>query len=290
MTSVFTRPGKPTTFGRTPQPALDKILRHEPSGRGVLVCLIGLAGTGKSSLLAQFPNCEFIVDKRDQGILDLMDYSETTGVNLPRSSVTVCDNYLNYKGTLEAAIEGPSDTIVLESLVGIQSFCDDYTMSHDYDSASNPKAGNQFVNYRQGLILSANVHFQALIDLMIRGQNSGKNIFLTGHSKIGSGKSVTSEDWVSQVLENSPEIGRRVNASFATILHIGQSVATIKPAGKVRATGDIVYSIYTELNPYFPAKNRMGLHGEIEYPSSPQEAYLVLCKALKLDPNTGKRL
>ena len=281
---------------RPAQPKLDKLLKPQPkakrisSGRGILCCLIGMPGVGKSSLLAQFPNSEFICDKRDQGILDLIDYAETTGVKTLASDVTVCQNYEHYVGSLDAAIQGEKDTIICESLVGIQSFCDDWTMKHDYDGDKNTKAGNQFVNYRQGLILSANVHLQKILDLLIQGQNAGKNMWMTGHSKIGTGKSVDADDWVSQVLENSPEFARRINATFATILHIGQSVDTIKPANKVRATGDITYSIYTELNPYFPAKNRMGLHGEIEYPPTPQLAYTALCRALKLNPQTGLRL
>lgn len=275
--------------GKTPMPKQRSNLQ-EQSGRGILLCLIGLPGIGKSSLLAQFPNCEFICDKRDQGILDLMDYSETTGIKLSRSDVTICSNYPTFLGTVQGAIEGPKSTIILESLIGIQSLCDDYTMSYAYDHPTNPKAANRFVNYREGYRISANVHFQAILDEMLKGQNAGKNMILTGHSKVGLGKSVTTEDWVSQVLNNEPEFSRRIDATFATILHIGQSLNTIKPGSKIRAEGDFVNNIYTEINPLFPAKNRMGLHGTIDYPITPQLAFLGLCNALRLNPRTGMRL
>lgn len=270
-----------TTIKRTPQPKLD-------SGRGILVCLIGLPGVGKSSLLAQFPNAEFIVDKRDQGILDLMDYSAQTKVQTKRKDVSVCDNYLEMRETLAAAVSGDKQTIILESLVGIQSFCDDYTMSVDYNQFGD-KARHNFINYRNGLSLSANSHFQVLLDLMILGQNRGKNMFITGHSKLGTGKAVVEDDWVSQILENGPEFSRRISATFATILHIGVTFPTTKTGNKSRASGDVVSKIYTNLNPHFPAKNRMALSVDIDYPNDPELAYLCVADAFRLDPKTGIR-
>lgn len=260
------------------------------SGRGILVCLIGLPGTGKSSLLSQFPNCEFIVDKRDQGILDLMDYSSTTGVRLNRSDVTVADSYLNYKGSLEAAIEGPKQTIICESMTGIQSLCDDHCLRTDYGYPGDVRANNRFVNYQEGYKIASNTYFQTLLDLMIKGQTKGKNMWLTGHSKVGQGKNITEDDWVSQVLNNDAAYCRRIDATFATILHIGTHVQIIAPKGKVRASGDVTFSLYPDFNPFFPAKNRMGLHNEIELPRSLPLAYKHLCAGLRLSPLTGIRL
>lgn len=265
-------------------------LLSKSSGRGLFICLIGAPGVGKTSLLAQFKSTKFICDKRDQGILDLIDYSTATKVKVTHSDVDVCDSYIDMKASLELAVDEPDlQNIVVESLVGIQAFCDDYTMEEDYDSRINPKAKNNFVNYRNGLKISANSHFQDLIDIMLVGQNKGKNVWVTGHSKIGTAKSIDTDDWVSQVLCNDVEFSRRIDASFATILHIGVTTEVVKPGNKVRATGLTTGSIYTTPNPFFPGKNRMGLSYDIEYPDDCELAQKSLCAALKIDTIYGRR-
>lgn len=255
------------------------------------MALIGLPGVGKSSILSHFPNVKFICDKRDQGILDLIDYSSTTGVKLSPEDVVIVNSYNLLLGELQAAQHDTEHTtFVIESFVGIQSLCNDHTMVTDYDFPTNPRAANLFVNYRNGHDISANVHFQRLVDIMISLQNSGRNVWCTGHSKVGMEKNITGDDWVSQVLDLSPEMARRVKASFANILHIGQSVSTAKAGSKNRAMGEYTSCIYTDINPLFPAKNRMGLHDAINYEYGADNAYLGLCKALKLNPKTGLRL
>lgn len=253
------------------------------SGRGVLLCILGPPGVGKSSVLSQFPNVKFVVDRRDQGILDLMDYSAATHVNLRRDQIDVASDYLDLKAKLEMAVTGPASSVVIESLVGIQALCDDKCLKEDFEGKINP-----FVNYQNGYVASSVRYFQPLLDLMILGQEKGKNIFLTGHSKVGSGKNVSGDDWVSQISQSSPAVARRIDATFANIFHIGSTVSTVKPSGKIRASG-MSTSIYVDINPFFPAKNRMGLNGSIPYPSGVKESYIVLCSALSLDPLTGKR-
>jgi AAA domain len=265
------------------------------SGRGLLAMLISQPGLGKSSLLAQFPHVHFIVDSRDQGILDLIDYRQATKVKLTADDVEVVSSYEELEEALKAAIVNPDYwTIVCESLVGIQAFCTQRCLEVDYQLAENPgKARNNFINYRNGHDLAANSHFQLILDLLIAGQNRGKGMWMTGHSKVGTAKSITvsSDDFVADLIEATPEMARRVNATFANIFHIGTSAVTNKSFSmpKAKATGDVTRCIYCTNNPHFPAKNRMGLFNDIDYPEDVELAYQVLCNAMSLDPATGRR-
>lgn len=251
------------------------------STRGVLVFLISQPGMGKSSMLSQFPNCRFIVDYRDQGILDLIDYG---AVPLPRKNVVVCGDFASYHKALAESVDGNWQTIVCESLVGIQAICEDLCLLKDYDSKLNT-----FNNFSNGTRAAANTYFQALLDLMLKGQNLGKNMFLTGHSKVGTGKNISGEDWVSATTQCAPAFAARLEATFANIFHIGATVSTMSTGARIKATGYDV-NMYTTWNPFFPAKNRMGLSVNIPYPNNLKEAYKALCQGLKLSPLTGTRI
>lgn len=265
------------------------------SGRGLLICLLSQPGLGKSSLIAQFPKVHFICDYRDQGILDLIDYKAATKVKLTQKDVDVVKDYDNLKSAIEVAINDPDIwTIAVESLVGIQAFCTQRCLDIDYSFAENPgKARNNYINYRNGHDLAANSHFQEILDLLIAGQSKGKGMWLTGHSKVGTAKSITvgTEDFIADLIESTPEMARRVNATFANILHIGSTSITTKAYGmpKAKATGEVTHSIYCAHNPHFPAKNRMGLFNDLDYPRDVELAYQGLCSALSLDTATGRR-
>lgn len=265
------------------------------SGRGLLAALISQPGLGKSSLLAQFPHVHFICDSRDQGILDLIDYRQATKVKLGVKDVEVVKSYDELEQSLKAAIVNPDYwTIVCESLVGIQAFCTQRCLEQDYQLAENPgKARNNYINYRNGHDLAANSHFQGILDLMIKGQENGKGMWMTGHSKVGTAKSITvgTDDFIADLIECTPEMARRVNATFANIFHIGSTSITSKTFGmpKAKATGESTRSIYCTHNPHFPAKNRMGLFNDIDYPEDVELAYQTLCAAMSLDPATGRR-
>lgn len=253
----------------------------KPSGRGLLICLLAKPGLGKTSLLAQIPDVEFICDCRDQGILDLIEYAEQTKVFIPRERIHVVDSFQSLLTTVKMS---SAPTLAIESLVGIQALCEDQALEIDYESSAKG-----FCAFRNGFDTAANKYFQELIDVLLDKQEKKQNVFVTGHAKTGTAKAVVGDDWVSQVMECRPEIARRVDASFQNILHIGSITSTSKPAGKVRA-GGMSTQMYFDINPHFPGKNRMGLVGSEEYPADAESAYKMLCNLLKFSPTTFRRL
>lgn len=256
-----------------------------PGGRGLLICLISRPGLGKSSLLAQIPGIEFICDRRDQGILDLMEYPDETGVRISRDKVEIVKTFDDLKSALIAKSKSSCPVVGLESLVGIQSLCEDDALRIDYENK-----GGSFQNFQNGPNTAANKYYQQLIDIMLDMQTQDQTVIMTGHAKLGTGKAISGEDWISQVLEASPAMVRRIEASFSAILHIGSTISVNKQNKvKIRATS-MDTNVYVDVNPYFPAKNRMGLVDTFPWPPTAKEAYLELCKALRLNPATFKRM
>lgn len=265
------------------------------SGRGLLIALLSNPSMGKSSLLAQFPNVHFICDSRDTKILDLMDYSAQTGVALRRDQVEVVKSFTDLCDAVTDAGKSQSvSTVVVESLVGVQALATDHCMTTDYGLATDPvKAKNNFINYRNGHEMTAMVYFQKLLDCMISGQLNNKNMWITGHTKLGTAKSITvgTEDFIADIIECSPEIARRLKATIPNILHIGATNITQKAYGqpKAKATGESTSTLYCTQNPHFPAQNCLGVYSDIEFPRDPKLAYQAVCDLFKLDPSTGKR-
>lgn len=265
------------------------------SGRGLLIALLSNPSMGKSSLLSQFPNVHFICDSRDTKILDLMDYSEQTGVALRREQVEVVTSFIDLCDAVITASKDPEvSTIVIESLVGVQALATDHCMNTDYGYLTDPvKAKNGFINYRNGHEMTAMVYFQKLLDCMLAAQTKGKNVFITGHTKLGTAKSITvgTEDFIADIIECSPEIARRLKATIPNILHIGATNITQKAYGqpKAKATGESTSTLYCTQNPHFPAQNCLGVYSDIEFPRDPKLAYQAVCDLFKLDLTTGKR-
>lgn len=263
--------------------------KSTPSGRGIMLMLLAPPGLGKTSTIAQFPNAHFIVDPGEQGIFDLSDYSETTHVNIPESRVKMVSSYDRLLGTLDELGSDPAiPTICLESLVGISAMCDAACLLKEYGNSASA-----FEAYQNGAESSASNYLRPLLLRMAAIQSRGKNVIMTGHSRVGKERNIEGPDWVSQVMDVHRPAMRFLDANFANIFHIGVSMSVDrdrKTDGKTRAQSSST-DLYTKNNPFFIAKNRLGLtDGQYPWPTHPREAYLLLCKLLKLDPATGRRI
>lgn len=263
-----------------------KSMLNETSGpkRGSLICLIGKPGIGKSSFAQEFPDPDTIIEPRDQGVLDLA-YEGLIRTKTDR--IFLSSTYGAYLSNLSASINGTCKTIICESLKGLCSLCNDHCSATDHGGDYSPRS---FLNFQQGPIQAAEKYFQALIDMMLRAQNLGKHVILIGHSRSVAQDNKTGEDWLADTLECDKRVAAIVHGSFTNIFHIVDAVPTERRQGKTKATSGTSRWMYVNVNPHYLAKNRMGLVGEIEFPSSPKAAYLSYCSAAKRDPKTGYKL
>lgn len=230
-----------------------------------------------------FKDVVFICDPRDQSVKDLVSYGS---ISTP-ADIIVAQDFTSFLQAITDFRQSDHKVLVCESMTGIGALCDDMALITDF---GNDKY--KFVNFQNGYITAANVYFQKLIDEWLACQDLGKIVFVTAHTKVsGSGKNVTGEDWVSSALDTTPQIGRRLQATFPNIFNIGWYTSTEKVGARQKAT-DMKLKLYTGFNPLFPGKSKLGLtldDAEIDYPSSMEKVYELYCRLFRLSPETNKR-
>ena len=128
------------------------------------------------------------------------------------------------------------------------------------------------------------------MDLWKKAQNLGKHVVVVGHSRSVTQENKTGEDWLADTVEMDKRFSAIVSSQFMNVFHIVDAVPTERRQGKTKALGDSSRWIYVNVNPFYFAKNRMGLVGECSFPAVPRTAYLAYCAFASRDPRTGFKL
>lgn len=265
------------SLGAPPKPALTPALPP----RGMLMCLVGPAGCGKSSFAAQFPSPEAIIDPRDEGLIDLI-YEQQISMKLEQ--VHKSANFEEYKSNLSMAVQGRSKTIICESITGIQAMCYQSSSKNDYD---NDLSHKKFLNYQNGPITAAEKYFQVLLDLMLKAQNLGKHVILIGHTVPKQTANLEGDDYLSMLLGADKQMTLKIKATFMNIFVIAHE-AVLKE-GTTRASSQTKRWLFAHENPKYPSKNRMGIQSEFLFPTTAKGAYLEFCTQTNRDLRTAYR-
>lgn len=251
--------------------------------RGLLCCLVGPAGCGKSSFAAQWPSPEAIIDPRDEGLIDLIYEKQ---IDLPINKVFKSTSFASYRNNLSASVDGPCKTIICESITGIQAMCYGITSKDDYD---NDLSHKKFLNYQNGPITSAEKYFQVLLDLVLKAQNKGKHVWLIGHTVPKTVPNIEGEDFLATVLGADKQMTLRIKSTFMNIFVIAHAPVLKEGRGATKSTDDFKRWVYAHENPLYPSKNRMGIREEFPFPDTAKAAYLDFCQRTNRDPRTGYR-
>lgn len=253
--------------------------------RGLLCCLVGPAGCGKSSFAAQWPGVEAVIDPRDEGLIDLI-YEQQVPLTLDQ--VHRSDTYDKYRNNLSAAVAGKARTIVCESITGLQAMCYAEASKKDYD---NDLSHKKFLNYQNGPITAAEKYFQVLLDLMLKAQNLGKHVWLIGHTVHKTAANLEGEDYLTMLLGADKQLTLKIKSTFMNIFVIAQELVPPEEGfkkGQVKAGTHRTW-LFPHTNLKYPSKNRCGLTHEWLWPSNAKEAYSTFCKETNRDPRTGYR-
>lgn len=255
--------------------------------RGIFITLLGEPGTGKSSFADQWPACRFVIDPRDEGIIDLC-YEGLT--KTPLENIFKSSDYVAYKSNIVRAMNDPGcKTIVCESIDGIQDLCLDHCSKTDHGGDTGPTS---FRNYQAGPIQADSKYFKELIDMLQLAQNRGKHIILVGHVKTKPKPNPGGADWLCSTFSCDDRFGARIGKTCSAVLQIVDLVST---AGRDQTRSKATSSeanrfVYTSANPLYSAKNRIGLSGGFIFPKTPAEAYMAWCQYSKRSPKTGYRV
>lgn len=254
--------------------------------RGILLAVIGEPGTGKSSFADQWPACRFVIDPRDEGIVDLC-YEGLTKTSL--ESIYRSTDYTTYKNNIIKATNDLScKTIVCESVDGIQDLCMDHCSRTDHGGDTGPTS---FRNYQAGPIQADAKYFKDLVDLMQAAQNRGKHVILVGHIKTKPKPNPGGADWLRDTLSCDDRFAARIGKTFSAIMQV-VDLANVsgRDVTRSKATSGVNRFAYISANPQYFAKNRMGLLGGFMVPGTAAEMYSAWCTFAKRSPKTGYRI
>jgi len=240
----------------------------------ITTLLYGPSGNGKTSFAAQFPKPGFICDSQERGIDFLCRaklcpdpvWSETIDADAASS----WDKLL--KRIWDAALDRSIQTLVLESITGIENICFIY---HCREHFNNDHSREGFYNRWQGPKNAARFDWPKLISALDAVHQNGKNVVVTAHCQVKEESDPRGVNVIKYVPYCEKDTWARLHRWASSVFFLGQilEVDTSKQGLRKVAKQDFDRVIYTEGTPYCVAKNWYGLHGNIPLGSSPQEGY-----------------
>lgn len=253
--------------------------------RAISGIVFGPTGCGKTSFLANWPRCGFIIDSQEQGIYYLVE----RGLVPPPVFIWEIPN--SAKGW-DAVVEKVGlaalqdiDTLNIETITGFEAICflDHANRHYKASDIGNPETG--FYSFQKGPKNTAKFDFPKLIDAANVCLRSGKNVWISGHSMQKEEISYNGIRYQKNIPVAEKEIWVRL-ARWASIvafygLKIEQDTEASRGALKKTATPNIDRLLYVDQTPYCEAKNWFGLQGVINAGKTGLECYQNFTKALE---------
>lgn len=232
---------------------LSSLKKSQPEANP-LILLYGVAGVGKDTLAAEFPNAVRI---------KTADENVPKGVEIPEIEVST---YAQLDDTFAALAtqEHGFDTLIISSLDGIEQVIWANTC------AQNNWANIEQVDYGKGYVAADADWAQFLSDLRLLRKRRNMTIVIVGHTEIGKFDDPASAAY-SRYLPNLHKRARDLVIDAADITaFVNYRVSITKEKGdfgkeKTTAGGAGQRIIYLEERPGFIAKNRYGMPPEVAF-------------------------
>lgn len=252
----------------------------------ISMVLYGPSGSGKTSFAAHFPRCGFICDSQEQGIVylahrDLVpqpSWIETFEVDDNTSWPKLISRIQ------KAAIDSSIDTLVVESLTGLENMCFLYhCKEHFNDNWDGTEGRGGFFQYARGPESASRLEIPKFLTALNTCLKGGKNVILTAHSFEKQDMSPDGTEFLKHTPYATKHVWQRIHRWAVTLLFLGtkfEEDKSVKGLKKV-AKPDMDRLIYTEGTPTCAAKNWLGLKGVIPMGSSGKQAYENFLKALQ---------
>jgi hypothetical protein len=235
------------------------------------VVLYGPSGVGKSSFCAQFPKPVFLCDTQEKGIVTLGKYKRVPQVEV----ITVHDFHSVLRELVELR-NSDFETIVVESLTGVEKYCFKQVCSEHYD-------GNMasFMSYFQGPRTSARDEWPKLFDACESVVEAGKNIIVTAHAHtkpFPNPEGPDFERWTPYCDKESWQVAHRW-ARCVLFYNYHYNISQEGTRKKVKSREQRF--LFAEWQPTADAKNQYGLPALIDAGDSGKEAYQAFVKCFE---------
>lgn len=237
-------------------------------------------GFGKTSLAAHAPKPIFIQTRGETGLDALINSGQLPDTpHFPE--IQSWEDFLAAIRLLTED-EHPYKTLVIDTVNGAERLCYEFVCQRDFNGEWGDRG---FGSYMRGYEVSL-AEWRMFLNLLDELRRTKKmTIFMLIHTKIKTFKNPMGADydrWSPDMHEKCWGLTHKWSdailfGNFETVVISDKKDSTRK--GKVAANSARI--LYTEQQPAFDAKNRMGLPGEIEMGSSAQEGWNNLANAIK---------
>lgn len=246
------------------------------------------SGGGKTSLAARFPRCGFICDSQERGVQILASrklipppkFIEYVDANSWKSWEKLLIRIVQAKGD-------DIDTLVVESMTGIENICFLYHGKHKFCTPQHPEGDftkEGFYNRWQGPKNAARFDWPDLMEALNEVLESGKNVIVTAHAQ---SKEVPDPMGVS-VLKYAPysekDTWTRLHRWASLVGFLAQRIREDRQNKSLKkiAAPDFDRLLYVSPTPFCEAKNWYGMQGPLPQFDSPDKAYGELASQLGL--------
>lgn len=246
------------------------------------------AGTGKTSFVAHFPRCGFIIDSHERGISYLVSRKLVPDPVFIHDFPNEAKSWPKLIDTVNMAIAEPIDTLVIESLIGLQTILFKYHAKERFATSEYPDgdmSSTGFFSFQKGPKNAANFDFPDFMDAVLRVIQHGKNVIITGHSMDKQEISPNGTVYQKSIPICEKEIWSRLSRWASIIAYMSCKVVqdSEKSRGLLKkvARPETDRLLYLDATAWCEAKNWYGLNSVIPCGNSGAECYRNFMQALK---------
>jgi hypothetical protein len=218
----------------------------------------GITGTGKTSILANFPRVKFLVDPTERGVEILAERGRIP----PPLDIIVVHDYDSLLSGLES-IDG-CDNVVIETLYGIQTIGFDYHCLQAFDGDFS-KHG--YFNYQNGPRLFAQDVWPKFLALCDEVRERGINVSISAHSKPKMTTNALGRDFQKYVIYGHEDVVIKTVGWAQAVGFLGNDV----DVGQDKKIKEFTKFLHFGALPHYDAKNWLGLPDVIDCSPDPDE-------------------
>lgn len=249
-----------------------------------MIVMYGRSGQGKTSTAAQFLKPIFLMARGEDGLITLANAGQIADTPfVPGQTGDTINSYFELTSTLDALIRETHDyrTVVLDAWVGFETLAQQHVCETQFGGdwgehgyASYGKGDRAFVREIENL-------FARYLKILVTHKKM--TVVILAHTVVKTFQNPEGPNYDQYVGSPNDKIWPIVTRNADEIWFMHTPVGTKKADKadkKAIGTSDGSRCIYTQAQPAFEAKTRLGLPACIDLGKSPQEAYAAIRAAL----------